>query len=521
MPIATRCPHCKAKLKGPDKLVGHTLKCPGCGAPVLITADFLVPTAAPRNPAIVNNLPAPGPAVTPKPSGKPTTNAAKSPIYDDLEVIEDETADAASAKTEEAAPVRPPQKPQPPSKPAPQAAAPNPPTKKPVTAPAPAKNEAAAPKRELAKTAPAQQTQEPKPLLPNMELDRPAAPSSPTKPPSEDAPRPNRAAEKPPAPSPDFGANNLFMDDGEIKLQDDGDDIKLQSDGEEHVPLMEVKDEDVFDDFEVIEEKRQEVVELEVAPAGAEEVTELEVVEDNDVPELALAEDVDDLEEVDDQPGADSPFSFTLLKPSVIFVQGQSGMFSVNNAYDLLNGRTKKRLGEALEKKDDAATVLRLFVGNNFVPTRIEVLEGRQRDLVLTIRRPPHLWTSKAEILDADDQLLGSFEIQPFSALMSKPVWISDHNGKKIAKMKAMWMQGKCVYSTPDDKKLAETMSQAVYEQRIVLRWAPRGGSFYITFTKLAEKKSRHKLLLLGVVLGIDLFYTQNQRGPIIGGRRF
>jgi hypothetical protein len=197
-------------------------------------------------------------------------------------------------------------------------------------------------------------------------------------------------------------------------------------------------------------------------------------------------------------------------------------MFSVNNAYDLLNGRSKKRLGEALEKKDDAATVLRLFVGNNFVPTRIEVLEGRHRDLVLTIRRPPHLWTSKAEIFDNDEEFLGSFEIQPFSMLMAKPIWISDHNDRKIAKMKAAWMQGKCVYSTPDDKKLAETMSQAVYEQRIVLKWAPRGGSFYITFTKLAEKKPRHKLLLLGVVLGIDLFYTQNQRGPIIGGgRRF
>lgn len=38
MPIAMPCPQCKAKLKGPDQLVGHTLKCPGCGTPVTITA---------------------------------------------------------------------------------------------------------------------------------------------------------------------------------------------------------------------------------------------------------------------------------------------------------------------------------------------------------------------------------------------------------------------------------------------------------------------------------------------------
>jgi hypothetical protein len=343
-----------------------------------------------------------------------------------------------------------------------------------------------------------------------MELDKPSAPAGPAKAPVAGVER---------------GADVPLMDDGEIKLQDVADDIKLQGDSEEEIPLIEVKDEEeVVDDFEVIDEKQEEGVEVLEVASAEDEILELEAIEEAEIPELALAQDdeVDDLEEVDDQPGADSPFSFTLLKPSVIFVQGQSGMFSVNNAYDLLNGKTKKRLGEAFEKKDDAATVLRMFVGNNFVPTRIEVLEGRHRDLVLTIKRPPHLWTSKADIFDSDDQLLGSFEIQPFSTLMSKPIWISDHNGKKIAKMKAAWMQGKCVYSTPDDKKLAETMSQAVYEQRIVLRWAPRGGSFYITFTKLAEKKPRHKLLLLGVVLGIDLFYTQNQRGPIIGGgRRF
>jgi hypothetical protein len=220
-----------------------------------------------------------------------------------------------------------------------------------------------------------------------------------------------------------------------------------------------------------------------------------------------------------DESAVNSAFSFKLLKPSVIFVKGQSGMFSINNAYDLLNGRSKKQLGEALEKKDDVATALRLFVGNNLVPTRVEILEGRHRDLVVTIKRPPHLWTSKAEVFDNNNDLLGSFEIQPFSALMSSPVWIRDHNEKKVGKMQAQWLKGKCVYSTPDGKKLAETMSETVYEQRIVLKWAPRGGSFYITFSQLAEKKPRLKMLLLGVVIGIDLFFTQGRHGPIVGPR--
>jgi uncharacterized Tic20 family protein len=38
MPIAVACPVCKAKLKGPEALIGKTVKCPGCGTPVLIQA---------------------------------------------------------------------------------------------------------------------------------------------------------------------------------------------------------------------------------------------------------------------------------------------------------------------------------------------------------------------------------------------------------------------------------------------------------------------------------------------------
>jgi hypothetical protein len=612
MPIATRCPKCKAKLKGPDNLVGHTLKCPGCGTPVAITAEFLVPPATPRQ-AAAGVKPQPAPAgsksVPPTPKNEPprkTTNPSKASIYDDLEIIYDdleiiaeETAQTPPMQTEEAPRLPPPES----AKPKP---APKPPEKKPAAVPAkpgsipnlnlkadekppapPPKVQArpqakeAPPKEPEPEKQPAKSATPQDPAPPTLKIDagddfnllpvleraseetppaaKHAAPPKASQPPGmipnldldnvDLAPLEKKAA-PPLLPNMDLDKAdhapprkqekpllpNTELNNANSPLMDDFDDIKLHGEDDEEIPLTEVTDEEeVFDEFEVIEEgKEDEVAEAQeqmqvelrqIMSTEEEDVPEVTLVEDeeDEVAEVVAAEDddVDDLEEVD-EPAGDSAFSFKLLQPSVIFVQGQSGMFSINNAYDLLNGRTKKHLGEALEKKDDAAVVMRLFVGNNLVPTRVEVLEGRHRDLVLTIKRPPHLWTSKAEIYDADNELLGSFQIQPFSMLMSKPIWISDHNEKKFAQMQAQWMKGKCVYSTPDGKKLAETMSQAVYEQRIVLKWAPRGGSFYITFTKLAEKKPRHKLLLLGTVIGIDLFYTQNRQGPIIGGgRRF
>src|SRR5579862_8349544 len=103
MPIATLCPKCKAKLKGPDALVGHTLKCPGCGTPVTITAAALVPLppagqiAAKPSPGTVKpppvqpkKAPPQSPSPPQKEPDKKTTNPGKSSIYDDLEIIYDD-----------------------------------------------------------------------------------------------------------------------------------------------------------------------------------------------------------------------------------------------------------------------------------------------------------------------------------------------------------------------------------------------------------------------------------------------
>jgi hypothetical protein len=539
MPVSTRCPKCKARLKGPDNLVGHTLKCPGCGTAVPITADFLVPALAP---AQATMKPQAGPSAMKAGPPKVSTNPNKASMYDDLEIVDDdlgsidETTATAAIKTENS-----------PRLGAVESGKPVPKPKQAEKKPAPAqavKDKVAAPAKIAAKVEdrPPTNSSTPKPatkqagpsaptnlapkvnagvddLFANLELAPESLPPASGRQPS--GPKPPAPTSAPAMPNMELGPSKSSQGAFDSDLLQDMTEMRLQGD-EEEIPLTaadQEEDAEVFDDFEILDEAPEQIPTLTVFEDDEAQVLEAMPVDEDDAhDDLEVVDAVDDLEEVA-EPAASSAFSFKLLKPSVIFVQGQSGMFSINNAYNLLHGKSKKKIGEALEKKDDVATALRLFVGNNLVPTRIELLEGQERDLVLTIKRPPHLWTSKAEVFDNDDELLGSFEIQPFSALMSSPIWIRDHNEKKVAKMLAQWLKGKCVYSTPDDKKLAETMSQAVYEQRIVLKWAPRGGSFYITFSQLAEKKPRLKLLLLGVVIGIDLFFTQNRQGPIIGRR--
>ncbi len=53
MPITVPCPSCNAKLKAPEGLVGKTVKCPGCGTPILIKAPAAA--AAVKKPAPVED----------------------------------------------------------------------------------------------------------------------------------------------------------------------------------------------------------------------------------------------------------------------------------------------------------------------------------------------------------------------------------------------------------------------------------------------------------------------------------
>jgi uncharacterized Tic20 family protein len=75
MPIAVVCPHCKAKLKAPDTLIGKTVKCPGCANPVLVKSVAVAPAAT---------------SVKTAPKKKPIPEDYDEEPIDDVESVEDE-----------------------------------------------------------------------------------------------------------------------------------------------------------------------------------------------------------------------------------------------------------------------------------------------------------------------------------------------------------------------------------------------------------------------------------------------
>jgi hypothetical protein len=501
MAIAYFCPNCKAKLKGPDQLVGRTLKCPGCSAPVTIPASAIVaaPPAAPppaAPPALGAGLPTP-----PQPI-KPDAGFIPRMQLDDDPPVPSQPP-AAKEPVAEKKSAAPPSlldlpddigfKDEPP----------------PAPPPAPPKLEKKTPPKPEQKTPPPAPAPEKKPaesLFPNMEIDD--------------------AKEEP---------YSDFLSDDEEELPAEAvedEEVAAAAVEEEEILVTPIEEEEIFvgpveeEHTAVTADKQEEEVWVDAVSeeeeevwvdAAADETAEDEfdvVAEEDELLDVVAVEDTLDVVAADD-----SDVTFRLLQLPRLHVRAQSGMFAVTNAYDLVNPKTKRKVGEAVERPESSQQILSLFVGKNVAATKIEVTEGRNR-LVMTIRRAPYFMTATAEIFDADEDKLGSFEIRPFSALTGTPLWISDPKGKQIIKLEMKLFSGRRYFRNRKGKLLAEWVHELTYEKKLIkFKLAPRGNSFYLLFKELLDERPKDRMLILGASLGLDLLQMPTgQRGLGFGG---
>lgn len=265
--------------------------------------------------------------------------------------------------------------------------------------------------------------------------------------------------------------------------------------------------EEVYGDFEVIEDEEETVEE--VLPAEEEEeLDELEVVGEDDMAEVeeVVPADAGECSAYDDS---------RLLRLGLLHIRGRTGslvstMMKMDNAeYDILDPDSGKRVGEALEVRSSGQQAVRFFVGRALMDTRVEICEGRDRAVLATIRRPPYLWESALEVLDADDRVLATFKRAPFQALTGQPIWLMSPGGRKLLRMEPRIWEGKMLFLTRDGKKVGEMMTEAAYERRIKIQWNPRGGRYYFSFKRELDARPLDKLLFLCGGLGIDLFATE------------
>ena len=283
-------------------------------------------------------------------------------------------------------------------------------------------------------------------------------------------------------------------------------------------------EDEVSEDEVVIEDKKvEEEVVVEDEVVEEEVAVEDEVVEEEVVEEQAVVDTVEEdvLEEEPAAEGEEDQLPKAVQKfmiPKVFLIKGQSGIFSMNAAWDFLNPDTKKKIGSAVERPEGMLQVLRFFMRRNWLPSKIEVREEKTNELVFIVKRPPYFFNCTLEVHDPNNKLLAKFTYKPLSRMVGKPMPIERKGGVKFATCEFYFLKGRV--DLMDDKKteLANMQTESAYTKAIKIYWAPRGGSYYVTFNKPLIEKPFDKMIFLGVTLAMDLMQEDAKASTKGGG---
>lgn len=282
-----------------------------------------------------------------------------------------------------------------------------------------------------------------------------------------------------------------------------------------------------------VEEPLEEVIEEGAAaepgeePAATEDVIEEEVaaeeaVEEEPPAKTAVTEKPAKKKkadaEKDEPPEALSPEVEKFLSANLFLMKGQSGIFSMNAAWDFLDPKTKQKIGSAVERPEGIMQALRFFLRRNWLPSKIEVREEATNELVFVIKRPSYFFNCTLEVRDAHNKLLAKFTYKPLSRMVGKPMPVERKGGEKFATCEFYFLKGRVDLMDENKTELANMQTESAYTKAIKIYWAPRGGSYYVTFNKPLFDKPYDKMVFLGVTLAMDLMQEDSKASAGKGG---
>jgi hypothetical protein len=336
------------------------------------------------------------------------------------------------------------------------------------------------------------------------------------------------AAESAPPDQADEAFEQAFQDEAAAETVDEPaavDDVIDEEAVEEDAPAEEALEEEAPPEEALEEEAPAEEAVEEKAPA--EEAVEEEAVEEEavkkeppakkGVTEKPAKKKKGDAKE-DEPPEGLSAEVEKFMSANLFFLKGQSGIFSLNAAWDFQDPKTKKKIGSAVERPEGIMQALRFFLRRNWLPSKIEIREETTNELIFVVKRPSYFFNCTLEVRDANNKLLAKFTYKPLSRLVGKPMPVERKGGEKFATCEFYWLKGRVDLMDDNKKELANLQTESAYTKAIKIYWAPRGGSYYVTFNKPLSDKPYDKMIFLGVALALDLLQEDSKAGAGKGG---
>jgi hypothetical protein len=242
--------------------------------------------------------------------------------------------------------------------------------------------------------------------------------------------------------------------------------------------LEEVEDDDVVEDFEEVED----------------DIDDVEVVEDEDIPEVVAADDE-----------ADRSRKRGLLEHRSFFIRPEVGSI-FTASYLILNSRSEKELGRVKDERD-AGSRLAAIATLGIAGCKTLVIRDRRGDAVGLLRAPPHVLKQRVELFDADERLLFCFEPKILTTMGRLTVY--DHKDGQFAEVKGNSSEQIFYCDTRAGKHLGKMCRESVKTGASAMRVMTTGRRWYVEVDRSQAGKPDMTLLMLGAALAFDLAYYE------------
>jgi uncharacterized protein YxjI len=183
-----------------------------------------------------------------------------------------------------------------------------------------------------------------------------------------------------------------------------------------------------------------------------------------------------------------------MLNLKTYLIKEHVGMMKLHDTYDIFDAETNEQVGVAKETISTFATILRLLVNKQLIPTTVTVTD-MDDEVVFKIHRPFSLWRARVNIENADGEVLGG------------GFYVYDNNDEQFAEVKGDWKGWNFKFLTADGKQLGT----------VAKKWAGLAKEFFtsadnyvIALNDSVAKNKASIILLLAAGLAIDVIYKEH-----------
>ena len=188
-----------------------------------------------------------------------------------------------------------------------------------------------------------------------------------------------------------------------------------------------------------------------------------------------------------------------MLNRTQYLVKEHIGVFKIQNAYDIVDPATQQIIGRAQEKQPVWSLLLGMILGNNAVPTQIELVAQDENVPTATIRRGFTLLRSKIEVFDRDGSPVGYFKSKIMT--INGGFLVFNNQDQQIAEVQGSWRSWDFKFIDNQNNELGVVSK----------KWMGLGKELFTSADNymVSLNDAKHSLILLMAALALDTVFAE------------